>query len=325
MRQPAASNHSDVIFGKWLQPIAQEFDITCRLLSSNASLGFGLYFIGLIPRILAFPETVENGRLLLEVFFAAFANEYVFDICNQAMSPDEDRCNRPDRPIPAGLLTVNGALRRWALCWLFSPLILLAIGCPTAALHLVNFEAWTFVCYVWPKPGHPFWKNLYTPVALFFSLRVLNGVLTSHAASLEMRVSFDSMFALWLFATIHVQDFHDVEGDRASGRRTLPIILSPGQLIRLRQVTAAAMVGAATLFVVLGIRFCGERYDVWIGILAALQFVGGVATGLYFLRTTTAREGEITYKWLHIPTALLIIAYLSLVNGAMAVKHVQGI
>ena len=319
MRQPAASSHFDLVFDKWLQLIAQKSDITRRLLSSEASLIFGLYFVGLISQIPAFPESVDYGHLLLEMFFAAFANEYVFDICNQAMSPDEDRRNRP---IPAGLLTVNGALRRWMLCWLCSPLILLAICCPTAALPLVNFEVWTLFCYVWPKPGHPFWKKLYKPVSLFFLLWVLNGVITPHAASLKMRVSFNAMFALSLFTTMHVQDFHDVQGDRASGRRTLPLILLPGQLIRLRQVTAATMIGAATLFVVLGIRFFGRRYDVWIGILATLQLVGGVATGLYFSRTTTAREGEITYKWLHIPTAFLIIAYLSLVNSAMAVEHV---
>ena len=321
MPKAVGSGRSDLVFGRWFQPISKEFDITYRLLSSNASLGFGLYFIGLIPRVLAFPETVEYGRLFVEVFFAALANEYVFDICNQTMSPDEDRRNRPDRPIPAGLLTVDGAFNRWVLWWVGSPLILLAMGCPAAALHLVNFEVWSFFCYVWPKPGHPFWKNPYTPVALFFSLRILNGVITPHAARLEMPLSFDAMFAAWLFATIHVQDFHDVEGDRASGRRTLPIVLSPVQLVRLRQATAIATVGAATLFVILGIRLCGDQYNFWIGLFAALQFAGGVATGLYFLRTSSAREGEITYKWLHIPTALLIIAYLSLVNCSMTAEH----
>lgn len=46
--------------------------------------------------------------LVAKVFFAAFANEYIFDICNQTLSPDEDARSRPECPIPAGLLSVRG-------------------------------------------------------------------------------------------------------------------------------------------------------------------------------------------------------------------------
>lgn len=302
---------------RWITLIHKEFDITCRLLSSNASLGFGLYISGYIPRVLMSLETRDHLHLAIKVFFAALANEYIFDICNQTLSPDEDARNRPSRPLPAGLLSIDGAYRRWALWWLGAPLVSTALGAPLAALHLVNFEAWTLFCYVWPKPGHWFWKNLYTPVALFFSLRCLNGVIAPHAPSVRMHVALDAAFALWLFVTIHVQDFHDIEGDRRSGRRTLPIVLSPLQLIRLRQITAMLMIAAGLLFVALGVWLCRDRYDVWIGTFAALQLVGGVATGIYFLRTQTANEGENTYKLFHIPTALVIIPYLSLVNNAI--------
>lgn len=126
---------------------------------------------------------------------------------------------------------------------------------------------------------------------------------------------FDAMFALWLFGTIHVQGFHDIEGDRASGRRTLPIVLSPAGLVRLRQLTFLILTGMALSFVWLGIKLCGDAYTRWVGLLALVQFLGGLATAVYFMQATTTARGQNTYEIFHIPTALFIIPYLSLVNN----------
>jgi 4-hydroxybenzoate polyprenyltransferase len=115
-------------------------------------------------------------------------------------------------------------------------------------LHLVLTMAWTFFCYGWPKPPHWFWKNLYTPVALFFLLRILNSLVTQHIHDSEMAAHLDGAFCMWLFVTIHMQDFHDVEGDRAAGRKTLPIVLSVLQLVQLRRFTAVLTVTAAMMF-----------------------------------------------------------------------------
>ena len=182
--------------------------------------------------------------------------------------------------------------------------------------------AWTFFCYVWPKPPHWLWKSLYTPVALFFLLRVLNSLVVLHVPHSEMSAHLDGAFCLWLFATIHMQDFHDVEGDRAAGRKTLPIVLSALQLGHLRRFTAALTVVAAMLFVGLGVQRCEGSYDLSIGVLASLQFVGGCATAARFLMDETANQGEMTYKRFHVPTALAIIVYLSLANHNSHISQV---
>lgn len=49
------------------------------------------------------PQISRPGLQLAKVPFAVFSNEYVFEICNQTLYPDEDIRNRPSRPIPAGL------------------------------------------------------------------------------------------------------------------------------------------------------------------------------------------------------------------------------
>jgi 4-hydroxybenzoate polyprenyltransferase len=267
----------------WCRCILKEVDITQRLLASNAPFIFGLYLLGLAPRMLIARHISKPSVLIAKVLFAAFANEYVFEICNQTLSPEEDARNRPSRPIPAGLLTVRGGYIRWIACWTIAPAVLAALRSPAAASNLVATMAWTFFCYAWPKPPHWFWKNLYTPVALFFLLRILDSLVVLHIPHSEMAAHLDGAFCLWLFATIHMQDFHDVEGDRAAGRKTLPIVLSALQLGYLRRFTAALTVAAAMLFVALGVAKSGDSYDPWVGIVALVQFLGGCATAARFL------------------------------------------
>jgi 4-hydroxybenzoate polyprenyltransferase len=301
----------------WYSHVLKEVQITRRLLASNASFVFGLYLLGLAPRMVTGAPNIDRpGVLILKVLFAALATEYIFEICNQTLSPEEDARNRPLRPIPAGLLSVKGGYVRWIVVWTLSPLIFIAIGAPAAALHLITTMTWTFLCYAWPKPPHWFWKSLYTPVSLFLLLRILNSLVTQHIPNSQIAASLDSAFCLWLFATIHMQDFHDVEGDRAAGRRTLPIVLSALQIGHLRRFTAALTVVAAMLFVGLGVQRCEGSFDLSIGILASLQFVGGCATAGRFLVDERAKQGETTYKRFHVPTALVIVVYLSLVNHA---------
>jgi 4-hydroxybenzoate polyprenyltransferase len=303
----------------WRGYVLKEVDITRRLLASNAPFIFGLYLLGLVPRMLTAPHISRPSALIAKVLFAAFANEYVFEICKQTLSPEEDARNRPSRPIPAGLLSVRGGYIRWIACWTIAPAVLVALGSPAAASNLVATMAWTFFCYACPRPPHWFWKNLYTPVALFFVLRILDSLVVLHIAHSEMAAHLDGSFCLWLFATIHMHDFHDVEGDRAAGRKTLPIVLSTLQLGYLRLFIAAVTVAAAMLFVALGVARCGESYDVWVVVLASLQLVGGCATAGRFLLDETAEQGETTYKRFHVPTALAIVVYLSLVNHAASV------
>ena len=306
----------------WYRPVLKELSITRHLLSSNAPFVFGIYLLGLAPRMITASYINRPGLLLAKVLLAALANSYIFEICNQTLSPLEDARNRPSRPIPAGLSSVRGGYIRWVTSWTLSPVALVAIGSPATAKHLVITMAWTFFCYVWPKPPHWLWKSLYTPVALFFLLRVLNSLVVLHVPHSEMSAHLDGAFCLWLFATIHMQDFHDVEGDRAAGRKTLPIVLSALQLGHLRRFTAALTVVAAMLFVGLGVQRCEGSYDLSIGVLASLQFVGGCATAARFLMDETANQGEMTYKRFHVPTALAIIVYLSLANHNSHISQV---
>lgn len=299
------------------QVLLNEIDITSRLLHSNASSSFAVLFGGLIPRMSSVAALHDPAGLILKAFTAALTYAYCFDICNQTMSVEEDLCNRPSRPIPAGVLTVEGARRRWVLAWLFASPVFYVIGGLKASLHMAYFLAWTFICYVWPKPNDWLFKSLFTAVGNFLLLRILNALMVRHASHSEMSIGLDILHCIWLLFTIHVQDFHDIEGDRKTGRRTLPTILHPLTMSRVRIFTTAVLVSTSTAVATSQYWAYSHEMALCTTVFAVLQLLGGCATGIRVLRTETADQAEKTYKHFYMMTALLLESYFSMVNYSM--------
>ena len=51
-----------------------------------------------------------------------------FNLSNQYTGAEEDKINKPDRPIPSGLVTVEGARFRWYIVTVLYLIVGLAIG-----------------------------------------------------------------------------------------------------------------------------------------------------------------------------------------------------
>jgi 4-hydroxybenzoate polyprenyltransferase len=142
-----------------------------------------------------------------------------FCISNQIVSLDEDRMNKPDRPLVSGLLTYEGAIFRliaasvglmffsslwgvglWAGLWL---------GCTA----LYNQAKWS---------SNWFWKSVLVAVLMLAEL----------AAAWQIIMPITSFAWAWIALVVtawtfvgHLQDMRDIEGDAATGRKTLPILL----------------------------------------------------------------------------------------------------
>lgn len=124
-------------------------------------------------------------------------------------------------------------------------------------------------------------------------------------------MAFDVIFAIWIQATIHIQDFHDVEGDRKVARKTLPVVLEESTLVLVRHVTAQFLVLFAILAATFGYRNSESRIVL---LFAGLQLAGAIATALRLSRTESLQEAERTYKLFYVPAGLVLVMYLSLLN-----------
>ncbi|KAG1867040.1 UbiA prenyltransferase family [Suillus tomentosus] len=155
---------------------------------------------------------------------------FQFNASNQSYSAHEDILNKPWRPVPSGRISVKDARTlRWALmvfCLGISSLFgsyVVITSVMATVLIIVNDDL--------RLSDHPVFKTLcstggYVIVELA-SLLILSRECTLNGTSIKAL----SCSTLVVLLTVHAQDFADVNGDRRSGRRTLPIIAPEGSRI----------------------------------------------------------------------------------------------
>jgi 4-hydroxybenzoate polyprenyltransferase len=145
---------------------------------------------------------------------------YVFTFClsNQLMGIDEDRINKPYRPLVCRLVSYRGALVRWVVSMIIF----------TMAGWWLGVLAWTLLWQVaiilhnfCGLAKHWFGKHLLMAV----------GVICGLAPAWELVAPLTPDAARWILCLaciilplIATQDLRDTAGDRAIGRRTVPIV-----------------------------------------------------------------------------------------------------
>ncbi|KAK8058400.1 UbiA prenyltransferase family-domain-containing protein [Apiospora phragmitis] len=310
---PPPPPHSNNIFTTTLRALQNELEVTERLLRSNF-VGFLFIFLGgLLSRVVRAPPTVAEGVAgTTNALLVGLLCSYVFDICNQTTSPDEDSLNKPHRPIPAGLITVNQAKVRWLLVWSLGPLVMHYSFGFWAMVHLFEWEALITFCYVWPRWFSYFMRNFFASFAYCILGRLLNQVLAKTAPGWDISFVIDFSIFCWFMGSIHVQEFHDLEGDRKSDRKTLPMLLSlRGQKV-LRVVTSIYILAFGG-----GLAFVGYQkmdQDYLTAPMSVLQLISSAVLAYRIVASTSPEMDKATYhKYYYIPV-LLILLSLALVT-----------
>ena len=172
---------------------------------------------------------------------AAFLNA-ANNSLNQIYDLEIDRINKPKRPLVTGEISLRNA---WVFTW-----IMYALGLvPTWLVVVYPFTSWseklhapisahecffiyfvafisTFV-YSVPALGrtkaHPFGANLTIAIPRGCLLKVAGWTMVARATVAEPWF-IGSVFMLFLLGAASTKDFSDIEGDRAGGCRTLPIV-----------------------------------------------------------------------------------------------------
>lgn len=109
-----------------LQNAAQRSQITVQLCRHNFNV-FTFAITGrLVSRILKIPLSLTDRHLDHgeQDSWVTVTLQLCFRHCNQIVCPEEDRINKPQRPIPAGLMTVNQAKIGLWLAWIVTAIAL---------------------------------------------------------------------------------------------------------------------------------------------------------------------------------------------------------
>jgi 4-hydroxybenzoate polyprenyltransferase len=150
---------------------------------------------------------------------------------NQIYDLEIDRVNKPRRPLPAGRLglreawgfTLASFLVAWALAWLAAPP---GLEGHRECFWIVLFTSvlvWAYSAPPLRTKRHGIWANV--------TIAVPRGLLLKVAGWSTVKTILDvepwfigTIFGLFVLGASTTKDFADIEGDRAGGCQTLPIL-----------------------------------------------------------------------------------------------------
>ncbi len=200
----------------WITPILREFSLSWQFIRYDIS---STVMPCLLFTVAAWANNPVPADLLFYVlqsvlYFLVFV--FVFCVANQITGIDEDRINKPDRPLVRGVVSLEGAKIRWML----GMMLFLALG------GLLGVAEWSFLWIVvvvlynfcgWAR--HWFTKNLAMSL----------GVIAQLAAAWQIVTPITSwnwiiVAAAVIFPLVSLQDIRDIAGDRLMNRKTFPLL-----------------------------------------------------------------------------------------------------
>ncbi|KAL4063855.1 UbiA prenyltransferase family-domain-containing protein [Scleroderma citrinum] len=206
---------------KYLQPRRIFSDLYTVFLFTRSDIRICLIPVTLFA-IAAAP--LSSPIRLIDTTFWVWLHLLQFNVANQIKAPEEDKINKPSRPIPSGRITVHQAtILRWALV----PICLAYSALYSPQLTWVSLVMLLFTTWYNEHGGdkESFSKNLLT--AIMYGCLELGGTLVAGRDHTQIsptgRIATEVTIAVFS-STLHAQDFKDAGGDRLTGRRTFPIL-----------------------------------------------------------------------------------------------------
>jgi geranylgeranylglycerol-phosphate geranylgeranyltransferase len=200
------------------------------------------------------PSRAVTGSVVLVVALGSLCASLLnaaSNVLNQITDLELDRINKPDRPLCTGEASIGAA---WALTWVLYVLAFLPTwwivvppvdGFLARALAPLGTHECFFLfgggflstlVYSLPAFGrtkrYGMWANVTIAIPRGCLLKVAGWTMVASSRTLEPWV-IGSIFGLFLLGAASTKDFSDVEGDRAGGCRTLPILHGNRKAVRI--------------------------------------------------------------------------------------------
>jgi geranylgeranylglycerol-phosphate geranylgeranyltransferase len=220
------------------------------LLYSVATAAAGLFCISGILSVMGSEGEVQLliQRIVPLPFITLMITVGMF-ILNDLVDADLDKANSKNRPIPSGLVSKKQA-------WSF---IILTNGAAVAmlifivSLNLVNTilvvpMILIGILYSMPKKiafmNRFLLKNI--SIALFYILCIMLGISSSYGIELAINnpvvpINMMAISGIMIFVGSIINDLGDTKGDKAAGRRTIPIVLGGENTIKMLIILLAIM------------------------------------------------------------------------------------
>ncbi|KAF9073068.1 UbiA prenyltransferase family-domain-containing protein [Rhodocollybia butyracea] len=189
-------------------------------------------------------RTLPRSRRIFQsyLFLILWLTPYLYwlDLSNQITGIEEDRINKPDRPIPSQKVTIVGAKVRWALA--LTVFLSVAVYEPTLRPETMCWALTVALLCGTPLGKHWFFKNCIAMATGAWAL--LRGSWKAIAPLTPRADHFVLTVSLWTGLLASIQDLRDIKGDAATGRKTLPLVLGSS---RCRWIMSFFLIPASLL------------------------------------------------------------------------------
>jgi 4-hydroxybenzoate polyprenyltransferase len=150
---------------------------------------------------------------------------------NQIYDLEIDRVNKPKRPLPSGALTMPAAwgftlasfVVAWALAWLAAPPSLVGRRECFVIVLFTSVLVWAYSAPPFRTKAHGIWANVTIAIPRGLLLKVAGWSTVKTVLGPEPWF-IGTIFGLFVLGASTTKDFADIEGDRAGGCKTLPIL-----------------------------------------------------------------------------------------------------
>jgi len=201
---------------------------------SKSTLYYGL--TSLMGSVLASPHSLQMAETLKAMFsslLAAFAIYALNDVCDVEV----DRINAPERPLPSGRVSVVEAEALVIALFTFA----LSLASTVNPLTLAFTAVFSVLGVAYSVPPLRLKDGWFAEVCwgLGIAATVLCG---ASVAEVNLPVAIASaILALLTAGCGMIKDLKDMEGDRAKGIRTIPILIGEEKTVKLMTATFTAV------------------------------------------------------------------------------------
>ncbi|MDQ3882818.1 MAG: UbiA family prenyltransferase [Thermoproteota archaeon] len=210
-------------------------------------------------------------------------------ILNDLVDTDLDKTNLKNRPIPSGLVSKKQA---WTFIMLTNGA---ALGILISTLPIANMifvMPMMLIGILYSMPKRIAFMNRFViknvAISLFYMLCSMLGITSSYGIELAINnpivtIHTITMSGIMIFVGSTVNDLGDVKGDKAVGRRTIPIVLGGQNTVRLLMILLMSMPVTSWMLYVTSI----DRDSI---MAMATPLAVTIVTSLAILRMATIRE-----------------------------------
>jgi geranylgeranylglycerol-phosphate geranylgeranyltransferase len=199
------------------------------------------------------PDFLAVAQMIMPLPLASLLVTAGTYIMNDLVDADLDRANGKKRPIPSGLVSKEQA---WAFVALTFGIAVLLTAITFRPVSLLILALMLTIGITYSAPKIALMKRFMVKtasIAVFYVICALLGMTSAYnfdlaAQSPMLVISVLSTLALMVFISSTLNDMGDVDGDRAAGRRTIPIVIGKDSTIKLTMILAVGVLAVTWAF-----------------------------------------------------------------------------